>query len=468
MYLTITSTASPATDLGYLLHKHPERVGVFPVGWGTAHVFYPEATTDRCTAAVLLEVDPVALVQARTFRADGFALGQYVNDRPYTAGSLLAVALKQVFGTAMRGRCTARPELEGVALPLELTVPSLRSRGGAELVHRLFEPLGWEVTTRTEPLDPEIPGWGDSRTVSATLTGTHTPAAALTHLYVMLPVLDGSKHYWVGEDEVEKLLRAGTGWLEQHPEQQLIVQRYLAHRRSLVTTAVDRLRAADDQPEEEPVVEEEAEAPPSPLNVQRHDAVVAELEALGVQRVVDLGCGPGALLRRLLATPSIGEVVGVDVSARELEIAGRRLRLDRMPERQRDRLRLLQGSATYRDDRLLGYDAVVLMEVVEHLDPDRLPSLESAVLGHARPRHVLVTTPNAEYNVRYERLAPGALRHPDHRFEWTRAELEGWCAEVGARHGYTVRTSGIGESDPDLGAPTQLAVLTRTDGEDVR
>lgn len=468
MYLTITSTAPSATDLGYLLHKHPDRAQQFGLGWGTAHVFYPDAADDRCTIAVVLEIDPVALVQARTFRADGFALGQYVNDRPYTAGSLLAVALKQLFRSAMKGRCTARPDLQGRPLPLRIEVPSLRSRGGADLVHRLFAPLGWQVRTRTEPLDPEFADWGDSRTVSTVLEGTLTPADALTQLYVLLPVLDGSKHYWVAPDEVDKLLAAGAGWLPDHPEQPLILTRYLAHRRSLVTTALDRLRADDaPEPEDEPSVEEEAERPSTPLNQQRQQAVLAELADLDVRRVIDLGCGPGALLRLLMDDRRYDEVVGVDVSQRELEIAARRLRIDRMPERQRERLHLWQGSLTYRDDRLSGYDAAVLMEVVEHLDADRLPALESSVFAHARPRHVLVTTPNVEFNVRYEGLAPGAFRHGDHRFEWTRAEFADWCAGVADRHGYRVRISGIGDVDPDLGQPTQLAVLSRLDTDEV-
>ena len=230
MFLTITSTASPATDLGYLLHKHPGRVQAFDTAAGPASVFYPEAGDERCTVALLLEVDPVGLVRSVKGRSDAFSLGQYVNDRPYAASSLLAVALGKVFRTAMSGRCDARPELVGLELPLEIHVPALPCRGGARLAGQLFGPLGWEVRAEPVPLDPELPGWGDSRYVDLRLTGRVRLADALNHLYVLLPVLDDAKHYWVGPDEVDKLVRAGGGWLAAHPDRELISRRYLAHR----------------------------------------------------------------------------------------------------------------------------------------------------------------------------------------------------------------------------------------------
>jgi 3' terminal RNA ribose 2'-O-methyltransferase Hen1 len=177
--------------------------------------------------------------------------------------------------------------------------------------------------------------------------------------------------------------------------------------------------------------------------------------------VLDLGCGDGVLVADLLAEPAITEVVGVDVSTRALSYAERRLRLARMPERRRERVKLLQGALTYTDDRLAGYDAAVLMEVVEHVDPPRLPALERAVFGAAQPRAVVVTTPNAEYNARYEWLPAGQVRHPDHRFEWTRAEFADWGRRVADAYGYEVAFAPVGPGDPELGPATQLAVFTR-------
>ncbi|MEU7795822.1 3' terminal RNA ribose 2'-O-methyltransferase Hen1 [Micromonospora tulbaghiae] len=471
MLLTLTTTHRPATDLGHLLVKHPDRVQSFDLPAGAAHVFYPEADEARCTAALLVEVDPLKLGGGRKNRApEGFALGQYVNDRPYAASSLLSSALAKVFRSALRGESRDRPELAASAIPLAVRVPVLRCRGGADLAVRIFAPLGWTVTATPIPLDETYPEWGDSRYVDLTLTGTLRLADALNHLYVLLPVLDDAKHYWVAPDEVDKLLRAGAGWLAGHPERGLITRRYLAHRRALAGEAMARLtelRLADEPPADDSIepatgeVAAVADVRRASLAVRRREAVLAALRVSGASRVLDLGCGGGALLTALVADRRFTEVVGVDVSDRSLGLAARRLRLDRLPERQRDRIRLWQSALTYRDDRLRGYDAAVLMEVVEHLDPPRLPALEDAVFGHARPGTVVVTTPNVEYNVRYEGLGPDRFRHADHRFEWTRAEFAAWVDRVAAAHGYTAVLGGVGDDDPEVGTPTQMAVLTR-------
>ncbi|MFG2825949.1 3' terminal RNA ribose 2'-O-methyltransferase Hen1 [Streptomyces sp. NPDC048434] len=481
MFLTITTTGSadrPATDLGFLLHKHPDKAQQFSTSHGIAHVLYPEADAQRCTAALLLEVDPIALVRRSRGKGRGgapdSALGQYVNDRPYAASSLLAVALRSVFASAMKGQCAARPGLVAQPMPLRIEVPVLPARGGAALVRKLFEPLGWTVQAEPLPLDETFPEWGDSRYVRLVLEGECRLAEALRHLYVLLPVLDDAKHYWVAPDEVDKLLRAGEGWLEDHPEQRVIVGRYLARRWSLTRQAMERLELerlaeSDDAASEEidNAVDEEAdtEEKPVPLAVRRREAILTVLRSAKAARVLDLGCGQGQLVGVLLKEGQFTEVVGVDVSMRALHEARRRLRLDRISERQSDRVRLVQGSLAYTDSRLKGYDAAVLSEVVEHVDPARLPALEYAVFGSARPRTVVVTTPNVEYNVRWESLPAGHVRHADHRFEWTREEFRQWAREVAARHGYEVSFAPVGPDDPEVGPPTQLAHF-RTTGED--
>jgi 3' terminal RNA ribose 2'-O-methyltransferase Hen1 len=448
---------------------------------GTAHVLFPDAGDDRCTAALLLDVDPERLGAARGGRRqqpgpESFALGQYVNDRPYAASSLLSVAIKEAFRTALTGRCASREELAASPIPLELRVPALPCRSGADLIARLFEPLGWAVQARPVPLDPFLPAWGDSRYFDLLLTGRVRLADALNHLYVLLPVLDDAKHYWVSTDEVDKLVRAGSGWLASHPEKELITRRYLPHQRRFTDEALERLAEADEtDPESLLAVAEDPEASPEdpdllaepdapadpavPLNQQRRGAVLAVLRASGARTVADLGCGEGVLVRDLLGERTFERVVATDVSAAALRVAAGRLRLDRMTEVERARLDLFQSSLTYRDDRLRGLDAAVLMEVVEHVDPPRLGALERAVFGHAAPRTVVVTTPNAEHNVRYPFLPEGAFRHRDHRFEWTRAQFRAWADAVASDHGYTVRYLPVGLDDPEVGPPTQMAVF---------
>jgi 3' terminal RNA ribose 2'-O-methyltransferase Hen1 len=460
MLLTLRTTHAPATDLGFLLHKNPARPQSFELAFGSAHVFYPEAGEDACTAALLLDVDPVALV-----RGAGRTLAQYVNDRPYVASSFLSVALAQVLGSAMGGRCKERPELAATPLPLEARLEVVPSRGGAEFLRRLFEPLGYAVSLTPHPLDPCFPGWGDSPYFSLALTHTVRLADLLTHLYVLIPTLDSGKHYAIGDEEVEKLIRRGEGWLAAHPEKETIVRRYLKGRRSLVRDALAQLTAQDD-PESEATEElhdreEEAVEKKISLHEQRLGAVLAALKASGARRVPDLGCGEGRLLALLLGERQFTDILGMDVSYRALEVAQDRLRPDRLPPRQRDRLALIQGSLIYRDARLAGYDAAAVVEVIEHLDAGRLAAFARAVFEFARPPTVIVTTPNVEYNPRFGTLPAGRFRHKDHRFEWTRAEFRAWADGVCARFAYAVRILPLGPEDPGVGAPSQMAVFER-------
>ncbi|MFN8527070.1 MAG: 3' terminal RNA ribose 2'-O-methyltransferase Hen1 [Anaerolineae bacterium] len=461
MLLTITTTHQPATDLGYLLYKHPAKAQAFDLNFGTAHVFYPEASEQRCTAALMLDINPVGLV--RRGGQGSFALEQYVNDRPYAASSFLSVAIAQVYGSALAGTCKDRPELAETPIPLEAVITALPCRGGETLLRRLFEPLGYTVSAQHAPLDPAYPSWGESAYYNVTLSHTVRLADLLTHLYVLIPVLDDEKHYYVGEPEVEKLLRHGEGWLSDHPEKALITRRYLKHIHGLTRDALARLteetpdvEAAEVQHNvEEAIVEDRIN-----LHGQRLGAVLAALKSSGAQRVLDLGCGEGKLLAMLLKEPQFTAILGMDVSYRSLEIAADKLNLERLPPMQRQRISLIHGSLMYRDPRLSGYDAAALVEVIEHLDPPRLAAFERVVFEYARPRTVVITTPNREYNVKWESLPAGKFRHKDHRFEWTRTEFQAWAQTIEARFGYAARFLPVGDDDPVVGAPSQMAVFT--------
>ena len=475
MLLTITTTHQPATDLGYLLHKNPARLQSVEITGGQAHMFYPEATAERCTAALLLDLDPVGLVRGNH---GDFALAEYVNDRPYVASSFLSVALSKAFGTAMNGTCKDRPALPALPLPLAITV-AVVSAPGPDWPRRLFEPLGYEIETVAYPLDPTVPAWGDSPYYTLHLRHAGLRLQdVLAHLYVLLPVLDNNKHYYVDQQEADKLLHRGDDWLPRHPERDFITRRYLRHLAGIVTPTLARLMEGYEEEEAElstaaedtgaePVTAEKEEAPPSnaaaeprlSLHEQRLQQVAQEIYQLAPKRVLDLGCGEGKLLRLLLRQPKIEFILGMDVSHQALSRAAQRLRLAEMPPRQRARLELVQGSLLYRDERLAGFDAAALIEVIEHLDESRLTSLEAVVFGHARPAHVFVTTPNAEYNQLYEQLSAGEFRHADHRFEWTRTEFAAWATGVAARHGYRVRLEEMGEAAEGVGAPSQLAVF---------
>ena len=466
MLLTISTTYQPATDIGFLLHKNPNRVQTFPLNFGSAYVFYPEASAERCTVALLLDIDTVGLVRGR----GAHSLDQYVNDRPYVASSFFSVALGRVFSSAMSGKSESHKELAETEIPLEAVFSVLPARGGGkELIKKLFEPLGYEVSAVQLPLDENFPEWGASVYYKVVLKARKRLQDFLTHLYVLIPVLDNEKHYWVGDAEVEKLLRRGQDWLAAHPERETIARRYLKYRKSLAREVLARL-----VPEENPASEffEEVSAgavendedrleKPLSLNEQRYQSVLDALKKAEVKRVIDIGCGEGKLLSYLLKEKSFTEIVGLDVSHRSLEIAAERLNLERLPDKLREKIKLLHGSLTYRDRRIEGFDAATVIEVIEHLDESQLSAFERVLFEFTRPGLIVLTTPNVEYNVKFETLPAGQFRHPDHRFEWTREQFQNWARRISEKFSYSVDFYSVGAEDAQFGAPTQMAVFTR-------
>ncbi len=448
-----------------MLHKIPSRAQSFELPFGKAHVFYPELEHAKSTAALLLDVDPVALVRGRTRAPGAGSLDQYVNDRPYVASSFLSVAISRVFGSALGGRSKERQALADQALDLTAVVAAVPCRGGESFLRSLFEPLGYEVEAEHHPLDDHFPEWGEGPYYTIRLHGQQRLQDLLTHIYVLVPVLDAEKHYWVGDDEVEKLLRKGEGWLAAHPQREAIAARYLRYDRRLTRDALAKL-VDEDEPDPEAVatkhLEEELQIEaPLKLWEQRIGAVLSALRAVDAKTVLDLGCGEGRLIKALLPDRSFERIVGMDVSWRSLETAHRRLNLDQMPPAQRKRIELVHGSLMYRDKRLDGFDAAAVLEVIEHLDTPRLAAFERVVFECAHPRTIIITTPNSEYNVRFATLPAGRFRHKDHRFEWTRAEFSAWASAVAERCQYNMRILPVGPEDAAVGAPTQMGVFTK-------
>ena len=464
MLLSITCHGSEAADLGYLLHKNPGRPQSFSLSHGQAYVFYPEVAADKCTVCLLLDLDPLDLAKGRVGDQGG-GLFNYVSDRPYASSSFMSVALAKVYGTAMSGRCRERQEVADRPLDLSAELTMLPCRSGPEWLTRLFEPLGYQVEFTANLLDEKFPEWGKSPYVNLRLKGRQRLADLLKHLYVLIPVFDRQKHYWVDRAEIDKLLRLGEGWLEEHPAKEHITTRYFNKLRQYSRQALDRLTISrldngEGGVEEDQAEEDETTPKPPRLNVRRLEVVVEVLKNSGAQSVIDLGCGTGSLLRRLLKEKMFTRLAGVDVSVAVLERARRRLRYEEMSEAQRARLSFFQGALTYKDDRFAGFDAATVIEVVEHLDKSRLAAFERVLFGEAAPRTVVLTTPNIEYNENYEGLGE-RLRHGDHRFEWTREEFRAWGDQVAARYGYEVEYGDIGEIDEELGTPTQMGVFKK-------
>ena len=471
MLLTITYEGNKTQDLGYLLHKNPYRAQSFDLSFGKAYVFYPEVSDERTTAALLLDINPIDLARGKLGTRDG-GLFDYVNDRPYVSSSFMSTALVRVFGSAMSGRCDERPELAESPLNLTACVHMLPCRGSEELPKEIFEPLGYRVEAKTSVLDEKFPEWGDSPYIDLTISGTVTLSQLLNHLYVLIPVFDKQKHYYISEDEIEKLLKHGEGWLASHPSRNRIVSRYFKMRRSFVHKAIDRLIESEpvdseDLADETEETAEEASVSPElrekhvSLNARRLEAVKNAVIESGATSVLDLGCGECRLTAMLLEEKQLRRVGAADVAVRVLEKAKQNLRYDRMPPYKKEKLTLMQASLTYKDPRFSGYDAACVVEVIEHLDPQRISALERVLFEFAAPNTVIVTTPNKEYNAHYEWLEEGNLRHSDHRFEWSRDEFGKWTEHICEVFGYTVERSEIGDFDEVYGAPTQMGVFRK-------
>ena len=471
MLLTITYTGKQTQDLGYLLHKNPYRAQSFDLSFGKAYVFYPEVSDERTTAALLLDINPIDLARGKLGSRDG-GLFDYVNDRPYVASSFMSTALVSVFGAAMNGKCEKKQALADTPLQLTACVHMLPCRGTEELPKEIFEPLGYTVETKTFILDEKFPDWGGSPYIDLTLSGTVTLSRLLNHLYVLIPVFDKHKHYYVSETEIEKLLKHGEGWLAGHPARDRIVNRYFSMKRGFANKAIDRLLESEpvdaeglsdetDVNETETAVPDEIREKSISLNTRRLEAVKNAVLESGAASVIDLGCGEGNLTALLLEEKQIKRVGAADVSISVIDNAKRRLRYERMPPYKKDKLTLMQASLTYKDPRFSGYDAACVVEVIEHIDPQRIPAFERVLCEFAAPATVVVTTPNKEYNAHYQWLSAGNLRHDDHRFEWSRNEFRQWTEHVCKTFGYTVERNEIGDADEEFGAPTQMGVFRK-------
>lgn len=467
MLLTITYTLSgdspSARDLSYLLHKNPARLQEFPLPMGKAYVFYPELSDEKTTAALLLDLDSPGISRGKP-DARYRKFPDYVNDRPYAASSFLSSAISRVFGTAMSGRCEKRQELADSRLNLSACVYSLSVGEKKGILKEIFEPLGYRLSYECFPIDERFPEWGESSYVNLALKGHVRLAELLRHLYVLIPVFDRQKHYFISESEIDKLLLHGTGWLENHPARERIVRRYFARVQSYADIATQRLLKEGIREDIKGQQEEDRACAGDafmPLDNIRLEAVCQEVIRCKASSVIDLGCGEGKLLELLIPIRELRKLCGMDVSKEALEKAGKRLLHKNYHVQERSRVELFQGSLMYKDSRICEFDAACVVEVIEHIAPEKRMIFEQVLFRNAAPSTVILTTPNREYNERYSGISRGMLRHVDHRFEWTREEFAVWTARICEQYGYEAEIKGIGEIDDRYGFPTQMGVFTK-------
>ena len=464
MVLTISTKQENANELGYLFNKHPHRPQGYNMPFGKAYVFYPVCSENECSISLMLDIDPIGLVRRKSKNTGMMPLEQYVNDRPYVCSSFMSVAISNIYGQTINGKCKLRPDLIEKTFNVEAILSVLPCRGGEDILKRLFEPLGYQIEYSQFVLDNKFEEWGNSAYFKVKLLHSLTIKELLTHLYVLIPVLDNQKHYFVDKAEIDKLLKKGQGWLESHPEREFIVRRYLKYKTSYAYEALRRLidlspAEMEDNDSESNHKEIEIERKLK-LNDQRYGTLLSILKSVNAKSVIDLGCGDGKFLKIIINDSQFIKIAGMDVSIRSLEIAKERIKLDDLPSIKKEKISLFQGSLLYRDKRMSGFDAAVVCEVIEHLDKPRLKAFERVVFEFSEANTIIVSTPNREYNVLWDGFDKNKLRHNDHRFEWARAEFREWANSL-SRFGYSIRFVSIGPENPDHGSPTQAAIFTK-------
>jgi 3' terminal RNA ribose 2'-O-methyltransferase Hen1 len=446
------------------------------MSFGEGYVYFQENPQGDNSLSLLVDVDPLATVQGRgqLSHMDGL----YVNDRAYVPSSLLTSALTKAFGTALSGRCKERPELASTPIDWTVSVPVVTSDWRTEILWSLFGPLGYEVRMAHVEREGHRSSHPD---VASDLTGvklctTATMREVLSHLVVLIQVLDQDNHRWLDEQDLDPFMRRVEGWLPEHPYGMFILKRALKHQKHLIKAVIAKFPAiVDSQARISSInsemwdasqLEEYADQPLS-LNRQRFAVVQELIERLQPRSLVDLGCGDGSFIGFLangaLLHP-MERIIGMDVSASELARAKTRMEhLSSLPGR-RTPVEWLLGSLLYRDPRIKGLDMAILIEVIEHIDPWRLPALERQVFGEGGYASIVVTTPNREFNLIYGLSEEHSLRHRDHRFEWTRQEFQEWVQKIASQYGYEWQIQGIGTVSLDHGSPSQMVLFQKSKG----
>ena len=446
MLLTIACNGPDATDLSWLLHKRPDRFQKFDLGYGNAFIFFPEYARDRCTACLLLEIRSDSLNELCKAKDGEF---QYVNSRQYLSSSLLSAAIGRAFSSALKGVCQDKPSLVDKSYDIEIRISSFSCRINPDFIERILAPLGygieWEELQKEEDYLDGGFSYGDLHLrIHATLQNV------LSHLYILFPVFDRQTHVWLGETQLQKFIRHSQKWLGEHPEKRLIINEYFgpaADLRYRMLELFGALRNQDDNPQY------------ASLNYARQSAIDGVLAASGAKSVIDLGCGNASLLSYLHEKDTYEKLAGMDVSAKNIESARKKLGSSFLHTRATPDLFI--GSLTYSDKRIFGYDAAILSEVIEHFETERMDSIMRIILSEARPKLFVMTTPNKTYNHEFPFLEPGAFRHPDHRHEFDKNEFSEFCERYASMFDYDFEMSHIGEELSEVGAPTLMGIFKK-------
>ena len=420
MQLSIYSKTKEAKAISYLLAKNPNNVYERYSKNHAVRFVYHKMSDEELYATIFVTPDPLALVN----HEKAYDITHYINDREFAVSTIFLSLIRSALGTALNGK--PKEEYETYVqqpFPFTFEIGPVSTSMSDEDIYALWQPLGYDVSIQVIS--------NEKRARFLILTNTITLQQALQQIFILIPVMDDYKHYFIDEKEQERLERYGEGWLDTHPMRNIIYKRALRFRHLL-----------NEAPKEKH----------TSLNTMRYEAIVNQVKQLQHSIVIDMGAGEGKLTEQLAQIKTIDKLYAVDPSNAALMKMTKRF-----SDAEFSVTPTIQwGSLYYEEDNFRKADVFILCEVIEHINEDRLPQLMHLITDTYAPKSIIITTPNAEYNRVYELQQ---MRHDDHRFEWTRAQFKAWCSKVSPQ--YELHFEGIGVEHPAYGTPTQMCVMTR-------
>ncbi|MEK4148209.1 3' terminal RNA ribose 2'-O-methyltransferase Hen1 [Robertmurraya sp. FSL W8-0741] len=450
MQLTIRASGQDVQVLSYLLAKNPNHLYERQVNNHFVRMFFSKFSKEEVEVTFFVTPDPIELSRNNSER---YEITSYINDREFVVSSIFCTFLRSALATALNGK--PHEEYEhwvNHRFNLQFSFGPLSSQLSDNDIIELFAPMGYKTTISAGEIDYHMNFKTKSSARYITVEGLTTLQMGLRQLFVLIPVLDNYKHYYIDDKEIEKLERYGEGWLDAHPQREFILRQALRFKDlySLVEKQTEKGSNNQDNNDEIRTMR---------LNDLRYEKIIDSIRQIPFKdSIVDFGSGEGKLSVQLGFIEGVKEILAVEPSeSASIKALKRYEKMARkenflMPEQ-------IIGSLFYFDERLKNKDIVILCEVIEHIDKHRLPKIMKTILNDYKPKVVMITTPNQEYNKVYKMNEE--YRHPDHRFEWTRDEFREWCEIQNGKNDYELTFDGIGEEHELYGTPTQMCLFMR-------
>ncbi|TDL78499.1 3' terminal RNA ribose 2'-O-methyltransferase Hen1 [Peribacillus frigoritolerans] len=445
MQLTIKATGDNVKAISYLLSKNPNNLYERNHKGHLVRLFYSKFEETELEVTIFVTPDPIDLVKNNS---NSYDITHYINDREFAVSSLFCSFIRSALGTALNGQPKEEySEWVNYRFSFQFEFGPVVSSLSDKQLKDLFEPIGYEVAISRPDIEYSFEMKDKSSARSICLKGMKTLQNGLRQLFVLIPVIDNYKHYYIDDKEIEKLERYGEGWLEDHPKRDYIYRQSLRFKE--IFSIVENKKTEEKKEEKIEKVR---------LNDLRYEKIIDFVNQMKPRSIVDFGSGEGKLSVRLGFADGVKEIMAVEPSQSATLKAIERF--DKVKNKEKFVVpETIWGSLFYYDERLKGKDVMILCEVIEHIDEFRLPKVLDTILHDYQPNALIITTPNREYNEIYD--MEDHFRHNDHRFEWTRAEFRHWCEERNHRKIYDLQFEGIGEEHDRHGFPTQMCVFVR-------